>query len=130
MRWVRCAETRALVAALVAAASARSTLARQTSAAGGFRFPADQIAGIYLKDTHWRGIECFYSYRISDGSRHAEFGQAFVDRILTGWSKTSVRTQNGSSPSRSCEPVNSTSSRSWPRTMTVEMVEVYVKYSR
>ena len=32
------------------------------------------IAQIYLSETKKRGMECFYSYRISDGTSHTEFG--------------------------------------------------------
>ncbi len=36
------------------------------------------IARVYLEETRKRGIECFYSYRISDGSSHTEFGKDFA----------------------------------------------------
>ena len=36
------------------------------------------IAKVYLEETKKRGIECFYSYRISDGTSHNEFGRDFA----------------------------------------------------
>ena len=36
------------------------------------------IAKVYLEATKKRGIECFYSYRISDGTSHNEFGRDFA----------------------------------------------------
>ncbi|MCY3758837.1 MAG: hypothetical protein OXG96_14035, partial [Acidobacteria bacterium] len=37
------------------------------------------IAKVYLEETKKRGIECFYSYRISDGTSHTEFGKEFAE---------------------------------------------------
>ena len=37
------------------------------------------IAKVYLEETKKRGIECFYSYRISDGTSHNEFGKEFAE---------------------------------------------------
>lgn len=37
------------------------------------------IAKVYLEETRKRGIECFYSYRISDGTSHTEFGKEFAE---------------------------------------------------
>ena len=37
------------------------------------------IAKVYLEETKKRGIECFYSYRISDGTSHNEFGRDFAE---------------------------------------------------
>ena len=37
------------------------------------------IAKVYLEETKKRGIECFYSYRISDGTSYTEFGREFAE---------------------------------------------------
>ena len=33
------------------------------------------VARVYLQETKKRGLECFYSYRISDGTSQTEFGK-------------------------------------------------------
>ena len=37
------------------------------------------IARVYLEETKKRGLECFYSYRISSGTSRNEFGREFAD---------------------------------------------------
>ena len=122
MRCVRRAETLALVAALGAAASARSTLNGQMSAAGGFRLPADHISGIDLKDAHWRGIECFYSYRISDGSSHNELGQTFADRHPNWLVEDPCSYPKWNFAIRRVRARKLSTPGGWPGTMTVDKV--------
>ena len=37
------------------------------------------VARVYLQETKKRGLECFYSYRISDGTSQTEFGKEFAE---------------------------------------------------
>ena len=37
------------------------------------------IAKVYLEETTRRGLECFYSYRISDGTSYTEFGEKLAE---------------------------------------------------